>query len=198
MVNIKKTIQILKKDGFSFHSLCKILYETQTHFLLLNELNSKPKITNPAINIDYLILSKDNYREHKQYIRQIATMMIDDPITIEDEIVEGSECIIGLLDKKIVGYVWIHYKEYKPKGIRNTLRLGRTKAYTGPDFVAPLYRGNKIHGALLSRTIFHAYENGYSKIYSSVKTENKSSIKGLIGIGYRHLQRPSGRNCSFL
>lgn len=172
-------------EGLSIHSIGKILYEKQTHFLLFKELKSLPKLENATINLDYFLLSKDNYRDHAESIQQIAVLMFEEPIDIEKRIINGSECITGLIDKNVAGYIWLHFEEYKIKGIKNTLKLDGDKAYIGPSFVVPQFRGKRIHDALLSRSFCRAYEKGCSHVYGSVRTENRTSIKGVSRIGYK-------------
>ena len=182
MSKIKKAIHIIRTQGIQ--GFLKIFYEKHSHFLLSLELDSIPAIKEPNIKLEYLLITKENYKNYRQFLEQISGMMNENIKNLILKFQTGSECQIGINDGNVAGYIWLHFKRYKSIGFRYTLELDETSMYAGPDFVAEQYRGKRIHDALISRVFHAAFKQGRSRLFSSVTYQNISSIKGLKRSGY--------------
>ena len=154
-----------------FKFLIGKIYRQYIIILLKKSLDGEIVICNDKLgNVKYNIYSINNIdkKMYNSFINEWSEYFYN-----------GSECLLATVDKEIVGYSWIHYKEYKMAAIEEPLKLKNTEVYTGPAFVKKYFRGNGIHSTMMMLRCRYLQDNGYKYILSTVQPSNIYSIKTL-------------------
>lgn len=137
-----------------------------------------------AINREECNLSSIEYKWiNSEHINEIASLKNLSYAIIEGYYNQKSRCLAAYKNDDLIGYVWCHFKTYRWPFFDYSIDCS-LKPYIGPDFVRVEFRGKHVHGALLSFMFNELYSHGYKNALGSVWTNNVSSIKGLVRVGF--------------
>ncbi|KIH75478.1 Acetyltransferase (GNAT) family protein [Geoalkalibacter ferrihydriticus] len=90
---------------------------------------------------------------------------------------------------EVVGWSWAAVNKVYFSEFNRNLKINSKEAFTYNAFVRSDYRGKKINRFLKNALISRLKKDGYSQFYGYIHTWNKSSIKSLESIGFKHVGR---------
>lgn len=102
---------------------------------------------------------------------------------------KGDVCIIGLSNKKIVGYTWICFQKmkYEPV-IEYTSFFHDNEALIYDTFVFPEFRKKKIALKLIESGLRYMYLKGYKKSFVHIQWDNVPSVKSFEALGFHPIK----------
>lgn len=156
--------------------LLNSIYKKATLFVIVKKLDKLPRIQTPKLKVECRILDTS-------YTYQMSILSNLDKEKIEGFFIDGSKCLGAFHNDQLIAYTWCHYKDYYFPFFCYSLEIN-SGVYIGLDFVAPEFRGNRLHGFLLTKMFAILFEEGYEYVWGSVLNNNYSSIRGLISVGY--------------
>ncbi|MGI5920170.1 MAG: GNAT family N-acetyltransferase [Syntrophomonadaceae bacterium] len=180
MHNFWQRLRNLTLEKFTRH-LRNFFYKRAVLLVVLKKLDRLPNIQEPRLNVECRLLGPGD-------IQQISDLSNLDQEKIKRFFKNGSKCLAAFYNDKLIAYSWCHYKDYYFPFFHYFLKVHQG-VYIGPNFVDPQFRGQRVHGFLLTRMFAILFEEGYKYIWGSVVSDNYSSIKGLISVGYTPQQQ---------
>ena len=175
MKNLFRRLRNLTFEKLVNHFI-NFIYKKATLIVVIKKLDRLPRIQTPKLEVECRMLDSS-------YTHQISKLSNLDQEKINGFFEDGSKCLAAFYNDQLIAYVWCHYKDYYFPFFRYSLEVDHG-VYIGPDFVAPKFRGNSLHGFLLTKLFTILFEEAYEYAWGSVLNNNYSSIKGLIRVGY--------------
>lgn len=173
------TLERIKKLTFKklvIH-LKNFFYKRATLLVVYKEFDKRPSIQMPRLEANCKFLNTS----YTEQINSLSNLARD---RIAEFFAAGAKCLGFFYEGKLVGYTWCHYHDYEFPFFAFSLEIDKG-VYIGPSFVANEFRGKRIHGFLLTKMFSFLYDEGYKYVWSSVLSDNYSSLKGLISVGFR-------------
>ena len=101
---------------------------------------------------------------------------------------KDSKCFGAFIKDRLIGFIWVHFWEFELSDLDYTLKMNVDEAYFGPDYVAPEFRGKRLHAALLRNVTLPLIEENYRFGYGGVYVKNLSSRKSIEREGAKSLR----------
>jgi len=153
-----------------------ILFKKATIIFVSTELSNINTINPQNINITYKFVDQT-------HISQIASADYLSINQVKTLFNKKAKCLGAFEGDTLVGYVWFQCMPTNYPFFNYTFNFNNN-AYIGPDYVSPLYRGKRIHGALLCRMLKYLKKQNYTVAWTSVWSDNIPSIRGLMAVGF--------------
>ena len=135
-----------------------------------------PVLRNSTLDIECKLLDSRYTRE----ISKLSNLAME---KIEEYFQDGGKCLGAFYNEQMVAYSWCHYKDRYFPFFNYSIEV-KDRVYIGPDYVAPEFRGNKIHCCLLTKMLDILFKEGCRYVLSSVLQSNHASKKGLASAGF--------------
>ncbi len=156
--------------------LINFIYKNATLLVIFKKLDQPPVIQIPYLPIECRLLNIKNTDQ----ISSLNNLTVE---RITAFFTNGAKCLGAFYNEQLVGYLWCHYKDHEFPFFDYSVKVDNG-VYIGPNFVADKVRGNKIHRFLLTKMFEILFKEGYRHVWSSVLSNNYSSIKGLVNTGF--------------
>lgn len=95
----------------------------------------------------------------------------------------GSVCFVGLIERSVVSYCWIHEGSYW-LGRVGRFALRDNEVWIGPVFVDKRYRGRAINIAQIDHAIQEQSKAGKTVFFTATNSRNYPSIKSFVRCGF--------------
>lgn len=156
--------------------LTNYFYKEATLLVVHKKFKTSPLLESCKLPVECKLLNA-NYKKQISKLSNLAVERIDEFFR------DGAKCLGVFHNDQLIAYSWCHYKDHYFPFFNYSIEV-TDGVYIGPDFVAPEYRGNRIHGYLLTRMFALLYEEGCEYVLGSVLHDNHASIKGLKNVGF--------------
>lgn len=162
--------------GKVYVHLADYIYKEATLLVVHKKFETPPLLESSKLQVECKLLNA-NYKKQITKLSNLAAERIDEFFQ------DGAKCLGVFYNDQLIAYSWCHYKDHYFPFFNYSIEV-TDGVYIGPDFVAPEFRGNKIHGYLLTRMFALLYEEGCEYVLGSVLHNNHASIKGLKSVGF--------------
>ena len=174
-VNTLRRLKNLTVGKVYIH-LANYIYKEATLLVVHKKFDTPPLLESSKLQVECILLNA-NYKKQITKLSNLAAERIDEFFQ------DGAKCLGVFHNGQLIAYSWCHYKDHYFPFFNYSIEV-TDSVYIGPDFVAPEYRGNKIHGYILTRMFALLYEEGCEYVLGSVLHDNHASIKGLKNVGF--------------
>lgn len=156
--------------------LARLIYKKAVLLVIIKRLEAVPRIQAPDLPVECRFL------DHS-YTSQISRLNGLSKDRINEFYNQGARCLGAFYQNELVAFSWCHRHNHHFPFFSHCLKV-EDGVYIGPDYVDTEFRGNKIHGHLLTRMFQYLYREGCQVVWSSVLSNNCASIKGLKSAGF--------------
>lgn len=95
---------------------------------------------------------------------------------------ENAKCFVARIDRRIVHSNWVYFEPREANGCM--FRPAKAEAMCNNGATAREWRGRGIHAEINNEMLLFLKRSGYMKAYTCVSTDNISSQKGLVRVGW--------------
>jgi RimJ/RimL family protein N-acetyltransferase len=156
--------------------LASLIYKKATLLVVLKRLDQPPQIEIPGLSVECRPLNSS----HTRLISELNGLSKERIATF---FAEGARCLGAFYNNQLIAYSWCHYQNRQFPFFSYCLEV-KAGIYIGPNYVDTEFRGNRIHGFLLTKIFELLYKEGCRQVWSSVLINNHASIKGLKSTGF--------------
>ena len=176
---------LIRLQNLTMQKICRHLadfvYKNASLLVVHRELVSPPALTECNLEVECQLIDVN----YKKQINRLSNLAVE---RIEEFFRNGAKCLGVFYQSELIAYSWCHYIDHYFPFFNYYIDV-TDGVYIGPDFVSADYRGNRIHGYVLTRMFAMLYEDGYRYVLGSVLHNNYASVKGLKSVGFTPKQR---------